>query len=158
MGFVPKDVVTGGKALEYFGDIRIKLTSRGTKKDKKLTGAGEEQEITLEREVGVTAVKNKITNGMITLPLQVVFGKGISNIAALPYILPSKYITNSEGNEVPMLEQSGAWSTLNLPDKSIRCNGQGQLKDAIRANRADIFRLITEDDFKVLKTGIDFDE
>ena len=158
MGFVPKDVVTGGRALEYFGDIRIKLTSRAQRKEKIQTGAGEYQEVTTEREVGVTAIKNKITNGMITLPLQVVFGKGISNIAALPYILPSKYITNKDGKEVAMLEQSGAWFTLNLPDQSIRCNGQGQLKEAIRDNRAVIFSLLTEDDFKVLKTGLDFDE
>lgn len=158
MSFVKKDKVTGGRALEYFEDIRLKLTSRSMEKKKVETGAGEIQEIVLEREVGIKAEKNKITNGLITLPLQVVFGKGISNVAALPYILPKKYIVNSEGKEVVMLEQSGAWATLNLPDKSIRCNGKLQLKDAIRANRAEILKLLTMDDFKVLSAGIDFDE
>ena len=163
MSFAAKyeDNVPGGKALKYFMDVIIKLNSRGLYKQKLETGAGEVQEIVTEREVDVKAVKNKLTSGGIGLPLQVRFGIGISNIAALPYILPKKYIVNDKGETVPMLEGSGAWFTLTYNQKdengniiqtiTQRCNGQPQLKEQIRSNYRYIYSEITPDDFKILE-------
>ena len=111
MGYGAKyeDAIPGGKAMIYYTDVLVKLTSRGLYKKKVTTGAGEEQEIATEREIGVTCKKNKITDGQVTLPLQVVFGRGISNIAAMPYILKRKMVQNENGEIVPMIEGSGAW-------------------------------------------------
>ena len=164
MGYGAKyeDAIPGGKAMIYYTDVLIKLTSRGLYKKKVITGAGEEQEIATEREIGVTCKKNKITDGQVTLPLQVVFGRGISNIAAMPYILKRKTIMNDKGEIVPMIEGSGAWLTLNLikGDKpiSLRCNGTPKLKEAIRDNYSDILKMITEEDYTALEEEEDYGE
>lgn len=164
MGYGAKyeDAIPGGKAMIYYTDVLIKLTSRGLYKKKVTTGAGEEQEIATEREIGVTCKKNKITDGQVTLPLQVVFGRGISNIAAMPYILKRKTVMNDKGEVVPMIEGTGAWLTLNLIKDdipmSIRCNGIAKLKEAIRANYSDILKLINEDDYRALEEEEDYGE
>ena len=156
-----EDNVPGGRALKYFMDVILKLNSRGTHKEKVENTLGEIQEVETEREVDIKAVKNKLTNGNIGFPLQVRYGIGISNIAAMPYILPKKKITTKDGNEVYMIEGSGAWSTLtfNIKDndgnvtetKSVRCNGAPQLKEAIRENYRWVYSEINENDFRVLQ-------
>lgn len=175
MSFVKdQNKTTGGKALHYAEDITIKLIARkggGESKKTITTGAGEKQEIVTGREVGIKTIKNKITVSGIVLPLQVVYGKGISNLAAMPYILPHKIIKTKNGGEVRMLETSGSWSTLNfnvyekdengliklengepilLETKSIRCNGKEQVKNNIYENRFDIFPFVKSEDFKLL--------
>lgn len=158
MGYGNKyeDAVPGGKAVKFYSDIVVKLTSRGVYKRKVITGAGEEQEVATEREIGITTTKNKITDGQVTLPLQVVFGKGISNLAAMPYILKGKRVVNQDGELVNMIEGSGAWFTLSFIKEnspvSIRCNGANKLKEAIRENYRYIAGLITEEDFKALES------
>ena len=156
-----EDNVPGGRALKYFMDVILKLNSRGIHKEKVENTLGEVQEVETEREVDIKAVKNKLTNGNIGFPLQVRYGIGISNIAAMPYILPKKRIITKDGNEVYMIEGSGAWNTLtfNIKDdkgniietKSVRCNGAPQLKEAIRNNYRWVYSEINESDFKVLQ-------
>ena len=170
MSFASKyeDSIPGGKAMIYYTDVLIKLTSRGLYKKKVTTGAGEEQEIPTEREIGVTCKKNKITDGQVTLPLQVVFGRGISNIAAMPYVLRRKTIADNDGNRVYMVEGQGVSLTLNIiakdeetgedTFKSIKCKGMPGLKENIRKYYGDILRLITEDDYKTLEEDEDYGE
>ncbi len=156
-----EDNVPGGRALKYFMDVILKLNSRGIHKEKVENTLGEVQEVETEREVDIKAVKNKLTNGNIGFPLQVRYGIGISNIAAMPYILPKKRIITKDGNEVYMIEGSGAWNTLtfNIKDdkgniietKSVRCNGAPQLKEAIRDNYRWVYSEINESDFRVLQ-------
>jgi RecA/RadA recombinase len=168
---------TGGKALNYAEDIRLRLVARkGGSETKKVitTAAGEKQEIVVGREVGIKAVKNKVTYGGIVLPLYVSYGEGVSNLAAMPYILPHKTVVTKEGKEVPMLVSSGGWYTLTfnvleltkegtlpkdsagnyklnvIDTKSIRCNGRDQLRNAINENRIYIYPTIKKDDFKLL--------
>ena len=155
-----EDNVPGGRALKFFMDVILKLNSRGTNKNKIENTLGEIQEVETEREVDIKAVKNKITHGGIGFPLLVRFGIGISNIAALPQILPKKKLITKDNREVYMIEGSGAWNTLTfnvkddkgniLETKSIRCNGMAQLKEAIRNNFKDIYSEINETDFRVL--------
>lgn len=148
MSFVKdENKTTGGKALLYAEDIRLKLVTRkGTQEDKKdfITGAGEKQQVVVGREVGIKAVKNKVTNGGVVLPLYIKYGGGVSNVAALKYILPHKTI-EKDGKVVSCLEKSGAWSTLNLPSQSIRCNGEKALFDSIKQNARECFSLIDPD-------------
>ena len=157
-----EDSIPGGKAMIYYSDVLIKLTSRGIHKRKVITGAGEEQEIPTEREIGITCKKNKITDGQVTLPLQVVFGRGISNIAAMPYILKRKKVRNEKDEIVSAIEGSGAWLTLTfLKDgvpSSVRCNGMIQLKQAIRDNYSDILKMINDDDYRALDEEEDYGE
>lgn len=163
-GYGHQDVTPGGKAMKFYTDVLIKLTHKGYFKKEVLLQTGEKQEVITEREIGITCVKNKITDGQITLPLQVVFGRGISNIAAMPKILRTKKITNDKGELVPMIEGTGSWMTLNIikevvNDKneteqiptSIRVNGIPKLKEAIRKNFKDIVKVISEEDFKILE-------
>ena len=154
MSFVKdQNKTTGGKALLYAEDIRLKLVTRkGATEDKKefITGAGEKQEIVVGREVGIKAVKNKVTNAGVVLPLYIKYGEGISNMAALKYILPKKTIVKN-GETLPCLVKSGAWFTLNLPSESFRCNGEKGLMDAIKRNLRECYSLIdAEKDFALL--------
>ncbi len=156
MSFVKdQNKTTGGKALLYAEDIRLKLVARkGAQEDKKefITGAGEKQEVITGREVGIKAVKNKVTNGGVVLPLYIKYGAGVSNVAALKYILPKKTI-EKDGKVIPCIEKSGAWSTLNLPSQSFRCNGDKALFDTIKQNAKECFSLIDpEKDFALLYT------
>ena len=164
-----EDNVPGGRALKYFMDVILKLNSRGTHKDKIENTLGEVQEVETEREVDIKAVKNKLTTGGIGFPLLVRFGIGISNIAALPYILPKKKLITKDNTEVYMIDGSGSWKTLtfNIKDdngvivetKSIRCNGDPQLKQAIRDNYRWVYSEINENDFRVLQDkDIELDE
>ena len=165
MNFVKdQNKTTGGKALLYAEDIRLKLVARkGSQEDKKeyVTGAGEKQEVTIGREVGIKSVKNKVTNAGVVLPLYIKYGQGISNIAALKYILPKKTI-EKDGKTVCCIEKSGAWFTLNLPSTSVRCNGEKQLFEAIKANAKECFGLIDADkDFALLvdeENGEDYED
>ena len=157
-----EDNVPGGRALKYFMDIILKLNSRGTSKIKTTNQIGEAQEVDAGREVDIKAVKNKVTFGGVGFPLQVMYGKGISNLAALPHILRCKYIHNDKGEEVPMVEGHGAWLNLNIIGENnefrqIRCNGQEKLKEAIKNNLKCIAPLITREDFRVLETRDDED-
>ena len=155
-----EDNVPGGRALKYFMDVILKLNNRGTHKEKVENTLGEIQEVETEREVDIKAVKNKITDGNVGFPLQVRYGIGISNIAAMPYILPKKKLITTDGQEVYMVVTSGAWSTLTFnyidekdgltKTKSIRCNGTNQLKEAIRENYRWVYSEIKENDFRVL--------
>ena len=165
MSFAAKydDNVPGGRALKYFMDVIIKLNSRGLHKEKLQTGSGEWQEVVTEREIDVKAVKNKLTNGGIGLPLQVRFGLGISNIAAMPYLLPRKYIETDDGNETCMLvNDKGSWYTLtfniNGETHRVKCNGMPQLKEAIRLNYRYIYPEIKEDDFNILQDKMQDEE
>ena len=163
MSFAAKyeDNVPGGRALKYFMDVILKLNSRETNKKEIENTLGEKQNVETEREVDIKAVKNKLTTGGIGFPLLVRFGIGISNIAALPYILPKKKLITKDGNEVYMIEGSGVWSTLNfnikddkgniIETKSVRCNGMPQLKEAIRTNYRWVYSEINESDFRVLE-------
>lgn len=159
MGYGAKyeDMLPGGKAMLYYTDILVKLTSRGVFKKKCKTVAGEIQDIAVEREVGVICKKNKITNGQITLPLLVKFGEGISNFAALPYILRTKKITNANGEVVNMIEGSGVSLTLTFMKDgkpvSIKCKGLPGLKQAIRDNYNTIYPTIEDADYDVLDKG-----
>ena len=156
-----EDNVPGGRALKYFMDVILKLNSRGVHKEKIENTLGEVQEVETEREVDIKAVKNKLTHGGIGFPLQVRFGIGISNIAAMPYILPKKKLITKDGSEVYMIEGSGSWKTLTfnvkddqgniLETKTIRCNGDPQLKEAIRSNYKYVYSEINESDFRVLE-------
>lgn len=164
-----EDNVPGGRALKYFMDVILKLNSRGTHKNKVENVLGETYDVETEREVDIKSVKNKLTTGGVPFPLLVRFGIGISNIAAMPYILPKKKIITKDGNEVYMIEGSGAWSTLtfNIKDnegnvtetKTVRCNGAPQLKEAIRNNYRWVYSEINESDFRVLQDkDVELDE
>ena len=52
-----KDKVTGGTALEYFMDVRLKLNSRGTYKEKKENTLGEVQDIETESRVNEAGIR-----------------------------------------------------------------------------------------------------
>ena len=86
----------------------------------------------------------------------------------MPYVLRRKVITDSEGNQVYMIEGQGVGLTLNITTKdektneyvfkSIKCKGMPGLKENIRAYYSDILRLITEDDYKALEEEEDYGE
>lgn len=147
-----KDKVTGGRALEYYADIILKLTSKEVEKDTYTTVVGEKQNVAIGREVYIEAKKNKLVRSGIKLPLQVYFGKGISNVAAYFYLLQKIDITTDKGETVPALQGSGAWFTLtlNIPDENDpdkfttvekRLNGKDAVKNELKQNLRVIYPL-----------------
>lgn len=157
---------TGGAAVEYMPDIRIRLeksTPITQKKKNNLTGEVEEQRIgsiTL-----VNAYKNKLGPGMIKVPVSIIFGRGISNLQSYRQWLPNKTI-RIDGEDKPMLEtRGGGYHTLLIPDandniNSYQVRGEDALMDLITKHFDDIKRCFGPEDFTITenKGYAEFDE
>ena len=171
----------GCKALTYTEDIRLQLVNLpgGIEDIQETNTVSGKQKLVLGKEVGIRAVKNRLTNSGITLPLYIRFGYGISIISALPYILPYKRIVNKAGEETPVLTSSGgSWQTLTyniyktnedgsipkdkkgnpilevIETKSVRLNGRKELINFLKGNMKYIGYIIRDEDFNLLTEGI----
>lgn len=152
MSFVKnQNKTTGGKALEYMYDVRVRLVARkGKSEDKDYIEVlpGEKQLVAVGKEIGMTTVKNKIGLKGFILPLYVRFGRGVSNAASYKYILPSRTIDTDKG-KVPCLVQSGGWYTLNLPGITERFQGEGALLEGITKYEKECSAIVDQEDLVI---------
>ena len=149
LGGPSKQESTGGLAMQFYPDVRLRLSPiRGVYRNR-TTINGTEQ-VMIGREVSLEAVKSKLGYGNIKVPLTVLFGIGISNIATYIQWMPNKNIMHN-GEEVPMLKQGGAWYTLTLPSGEYKVNGQEKLTTAVKEHYEEISSCFTEEDFKIMK-------
>lgn len=115
----------GGKALEFYPDVRIELKkiSDLTKKAKTIEGV---TEIKYGSEVSIKCLKNRFNNPFIEGVLSIVFGKGASNLSAY-----TRWLQNND-----CIKRSGAWYTITvgeLEGKVCGANGiLGWVKDNLQ--------------------------
>jgi len=148
---VSTKISTGGAAIEFFPDIRLRLEKPQPiyqNKKNNLTGETEKQ------QVGCTATiyafKNKLAAGKIKVPISIIFGKGISNLYSYKLWLPNKKI-EFEGKEVPMVEtRGGGYNILTLKDgRQFTARGEDALVELIKEHFEEIKNSFTTADFEI---------
>lgn len=144
-------ISTGGMAIEFFPDIRLRLERPQPlyqNKKNNLTGEVEKQQVGCTATIW--AVKSKLSAGKIKVPLTIVFGKGISNLLSYRQWLPNKMVT-FEGKEVPMLEvKGGGYNVLTLKDGSqYTARGEDALTELIQQHFEEIRSCFTSKDFEI---------
>lgn len=159
---VSTKVSTGGAAVEFFPDIRLRLEKPVPiyqNKKNNLTGEVEKQQIGCTATI--FAYKNKLAPGKIKVPISIIFGLGISNLYSYKAWLPNKKVM-FEGNEIPMLvTKGGGYSTLTLKSgKQVNVRGEDALNEAIAENFEEIRSSFGPEDFEITenKAFAEFDE
>lgn len=149
MGGPSKQESTGGNAMLFYPDARLRLQPIQGVYRTRTTINGIEK-VLVGREVSLEAIKNKMGYGQIKIPLTILFGVGISNIATYIQWMPNKMIMH-EGKEVPMMKQGGAWFTITLPSGEYKVNGQEKLTYFVKEHYEEIASCFGEEDFKIMK-------
>lgn len=145
-------VGSGGNSLPYYMDIRIKMSNKKTLKQSGIDTINGSEEVPIGKEVYVEAYKNRVTTPFIKVPMTVIFGKGISNIATYIEWMFNKKVLY-DGKETYMLVMKGAgFYTLTLNGKQYSARGMPALQNLIRDNYEDIQNSFTVEDFKLIKT------
>lgn len=118
----PSQITTGGKALQYFIGLRIRLkkTSNNEEVTEKsaITGVAEKKRIS--QEVKVVIEKNKIDIPWKSCPIYIVFGQGVDNIMTIITL----------GINLKVIKKAGAYLTWTDPNGkySFNVNGKQALK------------------------------
>lgn len=118
----PSQITTGGKALQYFIGLRIRLkkTTNNEEVTEKsaITGVAEKKRIS--QEVKVVIEKNKVDIPWKSGPIYIVFGQGIDNIMSLVTL----------GVNLRVIKKSGGYLTWEDPNGkySFNVNGKQALK------------------------------
>ena len=144
-------ISTGGSAIEFFPDIRLRLEKPQLiyqNKKNNLTGEVEKQPVGCTSTIW--AIKSKLSAGKIKVPLTIIFGKGISNVYSYRQWLPNKKVM-FEGKEVPMLDtRGGGYNILTLPDnKQYTARGEDAVIDLIMEHFNEIRSCFTSKDFEI---------
>lgn len=159
---VSTKISTGGAAVEYYPDIRLRLEKPVPIYQNRLNNlTGEVEKQPIGCTASIYAYKNKLAPGKIKVPISLIYGLGISNLYSYKAWLPNKKI-EFEGQEVPMLvTKGGGYNTLTLKSgKQISCRGDDALNEAIAKNFEEIRSCFGPEDFEITesKAFAEFDE
>lgn len=150
MGMSTK-ISTGGAAIEFFPDIRLRLEKPQPvyqNKKNNLTGEVEKQQIGCT--ASIYAYKNKLAPGKIKVPITIVYGKGISNLYSYLSWLPNKKVMY-DGEEIPMLvKKGGGYNTLTLKSgQQFTVRGDDALEALVREHFQEIRSCFGPEDFEI---------
>ncbi len=118
----PSQITTGGKALQYFIGLRIRLKKTTNVEEisekSSITGVSEKKRIS--QEVKVVIEKNKVDIPWKSCPLYIVFGQGIDNIMSIMEL----------GINLKVIKKGGAYLSWTDPNGkySFNVNGKQALK------------------------------
>jgi recombination protein RecA len=114
----PTQITTGGKALQYFIALRIRLkkTTNNEEITEKsvITGVAEKKRIS--QEVKVVIEKNKVDMPWKSGPIYLVFGYGIDNIMSLITL----------GSNMGVIKKTGAYLSWKDPNETYSFNTSGK--------------------------------
>lgn len=148
---VSTKISTGGAAIEFYPDIRLKLEKPVAIYQNKLNNLTGEVE---KQQIGCTATiwayKNKLAPGKIKVPISIIFGRGISNLYSYRLWLPNKNVIY-EGKEVPMLQvKGGGYNILTLKDgRQFNARGEDALVELIKEHFDEIRNSFKPSDFEI---------
>lgn len=148
---VSTKISTGGAAVEFFPDIRLRLERPQPiyqNKLNNLVGSTEKQQIGCMATI--QAFKNKLGNGKIKVPIAIIYGKGISNIQSYISWLPNKKV-EIDGQEIPMLlKKGGGYNVLTLKDgQQFNVRGDQQLEELVKQHFSEIKSCFGPEDFEI---------
>lgn len=136
--FAEKTKASGGKALEFYPDIRVEIKS-GTKlkrKEERLDGTIDETPYGMTTKIG--CIKNKTARPFIFLEMPIIFGVGVSNIQTLATILQRKGYVRTQGSylKTSLLAESG---------KEHSFQGSGRYGEWVKANYEELYKILEAD-------------
>ena len=144
-------ISTGGSAIEFYPDIRLRLEKPQLQYQNKLNNlTGEVEKQPVGSTATIYAYKNKLAPGKIKVPLTIVWGKGISNLLSYKMWLPNKTVEYN-GETIPMLTvKGGGYNVLTLKDgRQFTARGEDALIDLIREHFDEIKSCFTSKDFEI---------
>jgi recombination protein RecA len=114
----PTQITTGGKALQYFIALRIRLKKTNNKEEitekSAITGVAEKKRIS--QEVKVVIEKNKVDMPWKSGPIYLVFGYGIDNIMSLITL----------GSNMGIIKKTGVYLSWKDPNETYSFNAAGK--------------------------------
>lgn len=138
----------GGKALEFYPDIRIeyKKISDLTKKARTIEGV---TEIKYGAEVSVKTLKNRFNAPFVEGVVSIVFGKGASNLSAY-----TRWLQNND-----CMKRSGAWYTITLGELEGKVCGANGILQWVKENHSYVKQYIEDNGgFTLLRDEVNQDE
>jgi recombination protein RecA len=122
----PNQITTGGKALQYFISLKIRLKKTNNVKEisEKSTITGVSEKKRISQEVKVIIEKNKIDMPWRSGPIYIVFGHGIDNIISLI----------SLGVNMGVIKKSGNTFTWKHPEYGFSITGENALRKHLIEN------------------------
>lgn len=145
-----QEVGSGGKSFEYYMDVRTKL-SKIRPMTRKLETINGTEEINVGMEVYFEAYKSRVSTPFIKVPMTVVFGKGISNLATYLNWMFRKEV-EFDGKKTYMLRQGGGgYYTVILDGKEVKVRGTEALNDFIKEHYEEIKEVFTASDMSLVK-------
>lgn len=118
----PSQITTGGKALQYFIGLRIRLKKTANNEEvsekSSITGVAEKKRIS--QEVKAVIEKNKVDIPWNSCPIYIVFGQGVDNMMSIITL----------GINLKVIKKGGAYLSWNDPNgkHSFNVNGKQALK------------------------------
>ena len=151
LGGPSRDESTGGNAMRFYMDARLKLSPlRGIVKEKETINGKEN--VKVGAEVYLEAVKSRLGYGFIKVPMTILFGKGVSNIATYVQWLQNKDV-NFEGKKVKALQQGGGgYYTFTLEGKQEKVRGIDNVTQYVYDNYDLISEMFTAKDFELMQS------
>lgn len=134
----------GGQAVKFLPDVRLFMRLKAQLKDKRQTIIGEVEQ-PFGADTTIEAHKSRLGPGFIPYKLQVIFGKGCSNLTAYADLLPNVMVT-VDGEEKPMLEKKSTVTyDIHLSTGTITTTrGVGGLLELIKDNYYEIEKEVQE--------------
>lgn len=124
----------GGSAQKFYMDIRLQM--RGTKKLEKTVNTGDgPQSVPYGSENSLWSIKNRYTRPFIPMPITVLFGKGVSNMAAY-----NKWLVN-HGN---IKQGGGGYFTITINGREEKIRGTPAVDQWIKENLKEVKALVEE--------------
>lgn len=151
LGGPSRDESTGGNAMRFYPDVRLKLSPKASILRKRETINGDE-EIKVGAEVYLESVKNRVGPCFIKVPMTIYFGRGVSNLATYQQWIQKKEAPDEDGVLQPMLRiKGGGYNVLTLNGKTYNARGQEQLTKLIAEHIEEIAGCFSAEDFKLMR-------
>ena len=125
----------GGYALKFYMDIRIKMR-KSTKLTKMMDTIEGRKEVEYGAETYISAVKNRYNKPFIEGCMHIIYGKGVSNLAAYVKWLETQGIFTGGG---------GGWFSIKFKDNEpVKVRGTQALHDWVKQNIQEVSAYIED--------------
>lgn len=129
------DTTTGGNAIPFYTDIRVKVAASHTAKNLLKDAAGD----VIGQPVSFTVVKNKLAPPFRRAEVNLLFGRGFDTVSELLDL----------GEQMGLVVRSGAWYEYN----DTRVQGKAALSEALHTS-PELAEALKGDIYKVLGTRL----
>ena len=151
LGGPSRDESTGGNAMRFYPDVRLKLSPKASIFRSRETINGKE-DIKVGAEVYLESVKNRVGPCFIKVPMTILFGRGVSNLATYQQWLQYKESPDENGELQPMLRvKGGGYNVLTINGKTYNARGQEALVKTIAEHMSEIEQCFSAEDFKLMR-------